>query len=394
MLSIQQKGFLTLVRSAMLHKPETLPEAFSMEKTMHLIEKQHMTSIALEGAILCGISPDSPEIKSLVEKSCALYSISSCQMTEVKKLCVEFDENQIDYLPLKGINLKMLYPEPHMREMSDADILIRVAQYDKIVPILKKNGFVRGQESDHELQWDKPALYLELHKRLVPTNNRLFSKYFQNIWSRAIRVSDAKSLYTLSEEDELIFYVVHFAKHYRDGGIGAKHLIDLWLFMRTHPKLRTDYVISELEKLSLDVFFRNLCTTMQVWFGNEAPTATTETITEVILGGGAYGSWEMQYIASAARYSNAFGSVERGRKQRIKYLFFPPVDAMCRLYPILKKAPVLLPIFWVYRWIHALLFKGKTVKTRYAEARSVTPQVIEDYQKKLASVGLSFDKKE
>lgn len=394
MLNQQQQGLLLLIRSAMLQKPEKLPENFSLARAVNLIERQQITSIALEGALLCGISPELPEMQMLIEKSCALYSLSSCQMDEVKRLCVDFDDNQIDYLLLKGTNLKELYPEPHMREMSDADILIRIAQYEKIKPILCSRGFVAGQESDHELHWDKPTLHLELHKRLIPSNNKQFSKYFQNIWNRAICISDAKSQYILTKEDELIFYIVHFAKHYRDGGIGSKHLIDLWLFMKNNAGMDTDYISAELAKLSLSDFFSNLCATMQVWFGDRAHDEKTELITEVILGGGAYGRYDMQYIASAARYSKAAGSTKRGRMKRIKYLFFPAFDTMCRLYPILKKAPVLLPFVWVYRWIHALIFKGKTVKTRYAEAKSVTPQVIEEYQKKLTSVGLNFDENE
>lgn len=394
MLNQQQQGLLLLVRSAMLRKPEKLPEAFSLAKLISLIERQQITSIALEGALLCGISPDLPEMQALIEKSCALYSLSSCQMEEIKKICIEFDDNQIDYLLLKGINLKEYYPEPHMREMSDADILIRIAQYEKIKPILRKNGFVAGQESDHELHWDKPALHLELHKRLVPSNNRLYFTYFQNIWNRAFRISDSKSQYVLSKEDELIFYVVHFAKHYRDGGIGTKHLTDLWLFMKNNREIDTDYITSELNKLSLSDFFNNLCATLQVWFGNRELDEKTEMITKVILSGGAYGRAGAQYIASAARYSASSGSTKRGRMRRFQYLFCPPFEAMCRLYPILKKMPVLLPFVWVFRWIHALIFKGNTVKMRYAEAKSVTPQVIEDYKKKLLLVGLSFDNKE
>ena len=390
-MNVQQQGVLSLIRSAILHQPETLPDAFSLSKAVHLIEKLQITSIALEGALLCGISPERPEMQALVEKSCALYTLSSRQTAEIKALCAEFDENQVDYILLKGTTLKELYPEPHMREMADADILIRIGQYEKIKPILCKLDFKKGIESNHELHWEKPTLHLELHKRLIPSNNKLYSKYFQNVWSRAIRVSDAKSQYVLPREDELIFDIVHFAKHYRDGGIGPKHLIDLYLLMGSDPTLNFEYVLSELKQISLDAFFKNLCDTMKVWFGTAEHTPVTETITDVILSSGAFGDQKMQYIASAARCADTSGSTKRGRRKRIRYLFFPSFDSMCSLYPVLRKVPVLLPAIWVYRWVHALLFKSKTVKKRYEEARSVTPQVIESYQKKLAFVGLHFD---
>ena len=39
------------------------------------------------------------------------------------------EENGIDYLPLKGYNLKKLYPKPELRTMGDADVLIRLADF-------------------------------------------------------------------------------------------------------------------------------------------------------------------------------------------------------------------------------------------------------------------------
>ena len=44
-------------------------------------------------------------------------------------------------MPLKGCNMKALYPSPELRVMGDADILIRVEQYDRIRPIIQSLGF-------------------------------------------------------------------------------------------------------------------------------------------------------------------------------------------------------------------------------------------------------------
>lgn len=391
MLTAQNEGLRLLVRSAILQKPETLPEGFSLSKARSTINSQQITSIALEGAIQCGIPQSDPAMGALIERSCVLYSLSSQQMSEIEALCKAFEAEKIDYLLLKGINLKALYSEPHLREMSDADILIRLEQYDKIKPIMKACGFARGQESDHELHWEKTGLHVELHKRLIPTNNKRFSAYYEDIWQRVRPVSEESTRYEMTKEDELIFYVSHFAKHYRDGGIGTKHLIDLWYFLQANPALDSDYLNAELEKLSLKQFYENLRQTLQVWFGSEAFTPVTETISSVILNSGAYGNERAQYIAAAAHYSSAKGSTKKGRRKRILYLFFPSYKTMCRLYPVTKAVPILLPFMWVWRWISTLLFKRKKVKTRYQETKTVTPEVIEDYQKQLEAVGLSFD---
>lgn len=391
MLNIQNEGLRLLIRSAILQKPEKLPEGYSLKKCLKTISAQQITSIVLEGALLCGISTDSSEMQALIEKSCLLYACSAGQIDEVNRLCEAFDAHRIDYLLLKGCNLKALYPEPHMREMSDADVLIRTEQYDRIKPIMKKLGYTKGEESNHELHWHRPLLELELHKRLIPSNNRRYCNYFQSGWDRAVRISDDSTQYVFRKEDELVYYVAHFAKHYRDGGIGAKHLTDLWLFCRANPEIKMSNVLQELKSLGLDEFFRNVCETAEVWFGDGEETEITELMTKTILANGAFGNHESQYIASAARLTDATGSAKRGRFKRILYLFFPSFGTMKRMYPILKKLPLLLPIMWVVRWITALLGKWKIVKKRRQEIRKVTPEVINGYLQSLKKVGLTFD---
>lgn len=391
MLNSQQIGLMLLIRSAILHKSETLPPDFSLAKELPMIKRQQITSIALEGAFLCGCDIQSPEMQELTENSCALFVISDRQLNEVAAISRLFDENQIDYVFLKGINLKKLYAEPHLREMADADILIRMEQYGTIKKLLKSHGYVCGTETDHELHWESPNLHFELHKRMIPGNNMNFAAYFDNAWDKAYRISESSNAYAFSAEDEMIFYVVHFAKHYRDGGIGSKHLADLYVFLSAHPDLDLAYVKSELEKMSLDVFFENLQKTLDVWFGDGEQTPATETILGVVLSSTAFGNGKLRYIAASARYSSASGSLKAGRRQRIRYLFFPPAEAMKRQFPVLYKAPILLPLFYVVRWVDALANKRKTVKERYLEAKTVTPQVIEDYCNKLAQVGLEFE---
>lgn len=391
MLNSQQIGLMLLVRSAILHKPETLPEDFSLARALPLIKRQQITSIALEGAFLCGIDAQTPEMQELTQNSCALFVLSDRQMNEVASITRLFDDHQIDYMLLKGINLKKMYAEPHLREMADADIFIRVDQYGKIRKLLKEQGYVSGSETDHELHWDSANLHFELHKRLIPGNNKLYASYYENAWDKAHRVSENSSEYAFSAEDELIYYTAHFAKHYRDGGIGSKHMIDLWLFFRAHPDLDLTYVRNELDKMSLKVFFDNVTKTLDVWFADGEQTPETQTILNVVTSSSAFGNGKMHYIAASARYSSATGSTKSGRRQRIRYLFFPPAEAMKRQFPVLYKAPILLPIFYVVRWFDALVNKRKTVKERYLEAKTVTPQVIEDYRSQLAAVGLEFD---
>ena len=47
-----------------------------------------------------------------------------------------FQEKNIDFIVLKGIYLRYLYPNPDLRTMSDIDILVHKEDLDKISEIL------------------------------------------------------------------------------------------------------------------------------------------------------------------------------------------------------------------------------------------------------------------
>ena len=183
----------------------------------------------------------------------------------------ELIENKIRYMPLKGSVLKLLYPKPEMRTMSDIDILIRTEQYAKIKKIMRALGYREGTESDHELHWSKLDVHIELHKCLIPSYNEDYYVYFGDGWQRARLCAAGSSRYQMTPEDEFIYLFCHFAKHYRDGGIGIKHLADLWVYRRHYPNLDEAYLRAELEKLSLAVFYDNITATCAFWFEAAAP---------------------------------------------------------------------------------------------------------------------------
>ena len=64
-----------------------------------------------------------------------------------------------------------------MRTMGDADILIKTEQYERIVPIMNRLGYLPGVESNHEYVWDKKnMLHVELHKMLIQSYTGVINK--------------------------------------------------------------------------------------------------------------------------------------------------------------------------------------------------------------------------
>ena len=80
--------------------------------------------------------------------------------------------------------------------------------------------------------------------------------------------------------------------------------------------------------------------------------------TDFIFESGAYGSKESRMIADGVKTAKTTNrSAKASRFKRIADMIFLPYGGMCIKYPVVKKVPILLPVFWVVRWVNVLLFK-------------------------------------
>lgn len=387
-----QKGILTLIRSAITQEASSQPAGFIMTDAYPVIMKHQIITLAYEGAVLCGVSKAAPEMQKLFGHYCRCLLQSERQLRAIENICTAFQANEIDHMPLKGCNMKHLYPKPELRLMGDADILVRTSQYDKIRPIVAKMGFSEQTESDHEYIWQSPALFLELHKRLIPSYNKDYFRYFGDGWKLAKK--QEKTRYAMSPEDEFIFNFCHFAKHYRDGGIGLRHAADLWVFLRANPNLNENYLHTELHKLQLLDFYRNIRTLLGVWFEGSATNKKTDFMTDFLFACGVWGQKDSHEISKAAKSAHVAGSVKKGKLWQLLQFIFPGKIAMQHRYPILRKCPILLPILWPVRWVTAVLFRRKNIRTQQNKLKIATTENIESYQAALNYVGLDFHFKE
>ena len=232
------RGVITLLRSAITGERLALPEGFSMEEADQLIRSQSLLPLAYQGAYNCGVSMQTQLMQKYQQMYYSILLSNEKQMWEIQKLFQAFEESGIDYLPVKGCNLKALYPRPEMRQMGDADVLIREAQYEAICELLQKSGFAEGVQSCYERAWKKPELYLELHTQLLPSAEKDLCRYFGNGWERAQHSSGHR--YDLSVEDAYVFVFTHMTKHFRFCGIGARQLIDIHVYRKAYPEMELE----------------------------------------------------------------------------------------------------------------------------------------------------------
>lgn len=387
------QSVVLLIKGAIKDEKVILPGAFELSEDIITLAKRHyIFNVLLYGVQAAGLDMKNDVAHKLLMGASREIILNENQTLELKSICDAFKKNGIDFMLLKGSVIKQRYPRPEMRVMGDADILIRTQQYPQIAEIMKQLGFDEGIESNHEYIWNKKGfLHLELHKMLIPSYNKDYYNYFKDGWDFAQK-KEKNTEYILNPDDEFIYLFTHFAKHYRDGGIGIKHVIDLWV-TRSSSRLNEDYIVKELRKLGLDEFYSNILNVLEVWFNGKEWDEKSQFITSVIFDSGAFGTYTAYLNAHALKFSSF---KERGKSGKLSFIIkkiFPPRRTLEGHYSYLEKAPFLLPLAWISR-IFGLIFKTQRISKNLKDIKMVTDESISEYEKSLHYVGLDFNFKE
>ncbi len=387
MTNIIHQGIITLIKSALSGEALPLPEGFSLEKAYPLIKRHRIYSICYCGAALCCPDEASPVFQKLQSQTYAEVIRGECQDWAQKKLYNRLREENLSFLPVKGNFIKKLYREPHMRYMADADVLIKPEERDKIEALLLEMGYRKYAESLCEIIYESDNLHLELHKTLIPPDIKDYYSYFKDTFLSAERIDGSR--YKLRDENHFIYIFVHFARHYRGGGIGLKHLCDLYV-CKTALALDYSYVEGELNKLGLLEFYKNVYLAIDSVFCGGEQNEITELIIDTVFKSGAYGTVRDMQLSTAARRTKK-GNTRKAKRHHLWWVLFLPYGLMCIKYPFLKKVPFLLPFVWLWRALCALLGGSRRTMRQLKEVNDLSAEEILTFRDNLLRVGLDFN---
>ncbi len=343
---MEKKILIDLLRYALTLKPIILPENFDNKKLYQLARRhdiQSMVSISLQnlGYSVC------EKFKEL--EILSVYKTEQ-QRFELDAFSKVLNEHKIPFILLKGSVINKYYPQDYMRISRDIDVLVYEHDIFKIFDLLtQKLSYISKMGSnDHHRSMTTPSgVRIEFHFSLSDDKALPVATAFDN----ALAVDGNLVL------DDILFFtyhIIHMAGHFKSGGCGIRTIMDLWV-MRHKMKLNFDFKI--LESINLDKFAKAMIKLSDVWFGDENGIVQeheelTKCLQEFIISGGSFGNVE-----------NAV-AISRGSKSSIKHIFnrfFLPFSVMNKKYPILKKAPILLPVFWFIR-LFASSLKGRSKK--------------------------------
>lgn len=296
---------------------------------------------------------------------------------EIDNLKNEFENNNIDYVLLKGSVTKYLYPDTSMRVMSDTDIFYRIHadKTESLISIMEKNGYKISAREPKEVSFIKPLIAtsqymkIEMQTDLIDEGYEIWHTYLSDIWNRLILKKGHE--YMMSDEDFYLYHIIHMAKHFKNGGIGLIHVLDVFIIQNAYKNFDRKYIEKELKKTGLLQFEQNITLLADNWFHTKSPKLnndqkiTLQLLESYIFSGGAFGSKIQQETNHIVERDDT--------KVSLLKKIFPTKNIMINYYGnILNRHSWLLPFFWIRLNFKRLFFTRNEAKLNYKAMNQIT----------------------
>ncbi len=283
---------------------------------------------------------------------------------------------------LKGVVIKALYPEPDLRTMSDADILVPQDQFAVARSVMEQNGYtVVGREPGVIAYGGPEGLRVELHEKLFDTASYGFLSRLDEAEQFPISLTRREAVYggeayVYPPMEHALFMLCHMAKHMITTGFGLRQATDFALFAEAYDKA-VDWPafwraagrlgLAPFASAMLKLGARHLSLPQGGWADGAAddPDAAEGLLLD-LLDAGVFGNRTEERRRSAAVVYRAVDAKD-GDSGRVRRALFPSAKTLKAPYLYARDHPALLPAAWVHRFA-LYAFRVVTGKARRDEA--------------------------
>lgn len=298
-----------------------------------------------------------------------------------------FNENQIDFVFLKGSFLKNLYPFSFMRAMGDIDLLIRGEEMDHVHDVLEKNGYHNWNNSTNHDCFMKSGINVEVHPKLDSEISDDYKDLFMTAWLYAEHKE--KHEYELQIEYRFFYQLYHMIKHLYHSGVGLRTFIDLQLILEGIDKSSQRYVkiYNQFPKKKFVNFIRSILEQMftKNTLSNDSNydkinLIKTNKFINYIIQSGTHGIGE-QHNLFIGGMASSHHKKEWVVWTKIKFLLsktFLSFNQMKGLYSYLNKYPILLPFAYLQRIFKLLFKKSARQKLTRLQAKKEEIEFVEE----------------
>ena len=349
---------LSLIRSAIKGEPlsEDVKKDLNTEKLAKLYsvssshDISHIIAVALEKDGLLLNDKASQDFILKKEQAKIRCGLIDSELTEIQTL---FDKNDIDYIKLKGAQIRSYYPQKWYRTSCDLDILVKEEQLEKAKNLLikEKQYKLMREKGFHDVSLMSPfGVHLELHYN-IKEGISSYDSVLERVWEYSKKDTDSSNMYTQSNEFLMFYCISHTAYHFIGGGCGIRAILDFWILLKS-LSLDYDLLTSLLNEAGLLVFYEAVRKLANQWFDCiKADDGTIDEMEKFVILGGTYGSRSQSISHSKA-----------GNENKATYLrkrLFMSYDSLSMLYPIIKKYKILTPFYQIKRWFGMIFKKEK-----------------------------------
>ena len=301
-----------------------------------------------------------------------------------------YDEQQLSrimgdrpFLILKGMASALYYPKPSQRSIGDIDFLIDPSQMQEIEELLCKNGYGKqnGTHSYH-ISFKKGNTYFEMHFAIpgIPQGKsgeivRDFIKDMLNC--PVISEFDGWSFPAPEDIYHGLIILLHMQGHMVSEGLGLRHICDWACFLqKTEGKLFWNELLDLFKKIGIFTYAKVISKICAMYFHINCPewaySADEELCKDVmndVLTGGNFGRKDR------LRSKSGVMIIERSRNGKkhgkLVNLFLIIHYGTSKRHPIVKKVPILYPVFDCYR---ILLYLVRTLKGERTSIIKLLPE--------------------
>ena len=319
-----------------------------LRRTLSLARGHDLSDMVAAGLARLDVTLPPELSQSLALSAGAAFSRFLGQNRVMERLSALFAKEGIDYLPLKGLVLRELYPQPSFRVGRDIDVLVRPADLERATELLcAALEIVHQTNGGHDVGLETAdGVRLELHFSLFHENDGV-GELLADPFACALPDAELACCYRLGVAEQLAHLIAHMAKHFMSGGVGLRAFLDLYLLERSAPQAELDRVAELLASCDLLEFAEVVRREARVLFADEQGDADTDRLAAFVCKAKSFGTHGTTAALRLARRDER----KRSPLGHLCSRLFPSYRIMSYLYPVLRRAPFLLPVLWGWRGV-------------------------------------------
>lgn len=328
---------------------------------------QGCTSIRRQLSPVCWLKWRSKLISTMINNESLMETQS--------KVITLMQNADIPCVVLKGTSISVCYYDPAVRALGDIDMLIPSQFIEQASGVLASLGFHAPKDSfehPYHIDFYKNGVVIELHyavSTFPDSHAGRLAKQCLESWQEQTQQKHIGShtFECLSNSQQALSLLIHMERHMTTGCIGLRQLCDWTVFLTSiTPEYFADRILPELKLCGLAEFAAVLTQTAIRYLGLNPVYAISflsvreryvQAMIEEIFRAGSI------HNKNNVEDSSSFFVDESGTKSSMR-VFISKMNSLARRkFPITKKLPFLLPLFWFYiplrYWIRSLMGKRR-----------------------------------